>query len=198
MGFPKYLAPFSAAWDNIGDVDETLRISWLYGASPGVKSFIVGSDIFLEDQTAIASVPDEQLLSSISMGAILAGGVLPGTQEFMNMMSDQSTTNFQTIVGNAKLKSVASASDTNVGPEGTVFDLEFYRVGNSSAVKVVRSDAWSICQYDNRIDSCAHAVDCVPGALHKQFAFKKSQLGAAGSANRDSVVAWLASQRFWV
>ncbi len=191
--FPKYLAPFTASWDNIGDVDEALKISWTYGASPGVQTFIVGTHCFLEDATSILAVPDEHLIASLSMAAILAGEVNPGTQEFMDLMADQSTTNFQVICGNAKLKEVRP-----VGNDGITFDLDFYRVGTSSVIKTVQTDTAAVSKYFNRVDSCAHSVPCVPGALHKEFALKKSQLGAAESANRNAIVAWVAAQRFWI
>lgn len=207
MSFPKQVAIFTASFDNVGQVDETFKVLWNYEYSPGNfavgnKQFIVGTECFLESpsgSTSMQSCTDEQLLASISMCAILAGEVLPGTDEFVTAIGEQSTMNFQTVAGNAKLKiDPVLVSDTSVGPQGTVFDLTFVRVGSSTNTKVVRADAWTICQYSNRVDSPNHSAPCVPGAVHKQFDFKKSQLGAANSANRQSVIDWVATQKFWV
>lgn len=206
MAFPRQVAIFTASFDNVGDVDETLKINWSYEYAPGVfatgqKQFIVGTECFLEDPAgtgSLATVSDEQLLASVSMCAILAGEVLPGTQEFINALGEQSTMNFQTIVGNVKFKSNPNAVvDASVGHLGLVYDLEFMRVGSSTNTKMVRTDAWTICQYGNRENSPAHSSPVVPGAIHKQFGFKKSQLGAANSANRQSVIDWVATQKFW-
>lgn len=204
MAFPKYINPFTATFINVGTSNERLRLTSTYPLGMfWERTFLVGTECFLEDpasSTSLAGVPDEHLLASASMCAILAGGVLPGTQEFNAAIGDQSTMNFQTIVGNVKLKSnPVAVDDLTVGPPGTVFDLEFMRVGSSSNTKVVRSDAWTICQYDNRVDSVDHASYCVPGAIYKQFpTLKKSNLGEAESANRTAVSNWVASQRFWV
>lgn len=207
MAFPKQVAIFTASFDNVGASDETLKIMWNYEYAPGNFAvgnlqYRVGTECFLESPTSptsISLVTEEQLLASISMCAILAGEVLPGTTEFVTAIGEQSTTNFQTIVGNAKLKiDPVAVVDASVGPLGTVYDLTFMRLGNTANTKVVRADAWTICQYGNRVDSPAHTAPCVPGAIHKQFEFKKSQLGAANSTNRQSVIDWVASQKFWV
>lgn len=207
MAFPKQVAIFTASFDNVGASDETLKVMWNYEYSPGNfavgnKQYLVGTECFLESpsgSTSMQNVTDEQLLASISMCAILAGEVLPGTTEFVTAIGEQSTTNFQTIAGNAKLKiDPVAVVDPNIGPLGTVYDLTFVRVGSSTNTKVVRADAWTICQYGNRVSSPAHTAPVVPGAIHKQFDFKKSQLGAANSANRQSVIDWVASQKFWV
>lgn len=207
MAFPRKVACFSASFQNVGQVDEVLRVAWNYEFSPGQfnigqKQFLVGSECFLEtpaDGASMALVPDEQLLASVGMCAILAGEVLPLTAEFINALGEQSTANYQTIVGNVKFKvDPVAVVDANVGPLGTVFDLTFMRVGQSTNTKVVRADTWSICQYSNRIDSPAHSAPCVPGAIQKELAFKKSQLGSADSANRQAVIAFVASQLFWV
>lgn len=206
MGFPKQVAIFTVSWDNIGDPDETMKVHWNYEFKPGqfqvgTKQFLVGTDCFLEDPTAgnsLQGVSDEQLLAAIGMNAILAGA-LPGTVEFTAAIGEQSTVHFQTIVGNAKLKvDPVPVVDPSYGPLGTVYDLTFMRVGQSTNTKVVRADAWAISQYSNREDSPTHAAPCVPGAIHKQLALKKSQLGASGSANRTAVENFVATQKFWV
>lgn len=200
MSFPKNVAIFTGSFVNVGLSNEQFKVQWNYpGTTFGTKSFNVGSEIFLETATNMASVPDEQLISSLSMSAILAGEILPGTQEFLDSILGQDNKYFQTIVGDAKLKIAPTpVSDPSVGPEGTVYDLQFARNALLSSTKTVRADTWSICQYGNRVDSPDHAVGCVPGSIHAEFGFKKSQLGADGSANRLSVIAWLASQRFWI
>lgn len=207
MAFPKQVAAFTVSFDNVGQVDETLKVHWNYEFKPGqfqvgIKQFIVGTDCFLEDPAAgnsLSTVSDEQLLAAVSMCAILAGEVLPGTTEFVTALGEQSTMNFQTVVGNVKFKQDPTpVTDPTVGPAGTVYDLLLTRVGSSTNTKLVRADAWTISQYSNREDSPVHAAPVVPGAIHKQFGFKKSQLGAANSANRQSIINWVASQLFWV
>jgi len=201
MGFPKKVAIFTAEFVDVGTAVESLHISWNYPdypANPGNRSYQVGVECFLETLTSMSQVPDEHLLASASMMAILAGEILPGTVEYLNAVVNQETMNFQTIRGNAKLKTVTPVIDAAVGPLGTVFDIEFVRVGSTTDVKTVRADAWALSQYSNRVDNAAVAVDVIPGSLHKQFAFKKSQLGAANSANRQAVIDYVASTLFWV
>lgn len=199
MSFPKKVAIFTAAFGDEGLASEFLQVSWNYPTgNPGSRTFHVGADIFLETLTSMSQVPDDHLLASASMMAILAGEILPGTAEYLNAVVNQEVMNFQTIRGNAKIKSVTPVIDATIGPMGTVFDIEFARVGSNTDTKTVRADAWALSQYANRADSGAVAVDCVPGALHKEFGFKKSQLGAVNSANRQAVIAYVANTLFWV
>lgn len=197
--FPKQVAIFNAEWLNIGEFDETLKVTWIYpGTQSGNRQFIVGTDVFLESPINMSQVPDAHLIASVSMASILAGHILPGTQEYIDVVTSQGTKYFQTIIGNATLKTVVPVIDSSVGPLGTVYDLTFNKVGSGNNVKTVRIDAWTLSQYDNRVDSAAHSVECVPGALHKQFAFKKSDLGPADSDNRNSVVSFIQSNLFWI
>lgn len=205
MAFPKKVKIFQAEFVDVGLPTEGLRVFWTYpegnppeGNPPGNRLFSVGTDVFLETLTSMTQVPDEHLLASVSMSAILAGGVLPGTVEYLQAIVDQESANFQTIRGAAKIKSVTPVVDPAIGPIGTVFDVEFQRVGANTDTKIVRADTWVLSQYSNRVDNAAISVDCVPGALHKEFAFKKSQLGAEGSANRQAVIDFVAAQYFWV
>jgi hypothetical protein len=205
--FPKKVAVYTASFENIGQSNETLKIQWNYPnspANPGSRSYIVGIDCFLESPSDTSQVPDEHLIASISMMAILAGA-RPGTKEFIDAISNQDTAYFQTIIGSVKLKTSTDSvpnpmpvSDINYGPTGTVFDITFLKQGTSTNMKVVRADAWSISDYDNRVDSAVHAVDCIPGAIHKGLGLKKSQLGIVDSANRQAVIAFVAAQLFWV
>lgn len=213
MSFPKFVKPFLAAnggnveFQNVGQANEVLRLTWHY-PDPNVfgqKNFAVGTECFLESATDLADVPDEHLLASLSMAAILAGEVLPATQEFLDAILGQNTKNFQTIVGEVKLKAASSGfvnpepvDDLTIGPQGTVFDITFQRVALTGNTSKRRFDAWSICQYANRVDSVDNMVYVVPGAVHKEFGLKKSQLGSAGSANRNAVVSWIQNQGFWV
>jgi len=202
---PKYTNPFTANFTGVGSVDEYLRLSWIYPLGvPGEKLFKVGVQCFLEDVTSITSVPDEHLIASLSMAAILAGEILPGTVEYVAAVTQQDTKNFQTIVGEVRLKpqtvsflNPQPVDDLNYGPAGTVYDITFQK-GTGTNTKVVRTDAWSISQYGNRIDDIYSMVYCACGALHKQFGFKKSDLGAAGSTNRNSVIDFIATQKFWI
>lgn len=197
--FPKYRAGFTAEFENIGDPDEALRIRWTDdNQQPGNVTFIVGQDCFLESPTLVSQVPDEHLLSSIRMMAILAGEILPGTAEYLAAMGDQSTMNFQTCMGNVKIKTITAVDDLNVGPPGTVFDIEFMKVGASTNTKTIRADAWALSQYKDGDLNFAYAANCIPGMLHKVLALKKSQLGAAGSANRQAVIDQVAAQKFWI
>lgn len=212
MAFPKFVRPFlpsnggNAEFQNVGQTNELLRLTWTYPLGVfGAKNFAVGTECFLESATDLNDVPEEHLLSSISMAAILAGEVLPGTQEFLDAILGQDTKNFQTIVGEVKLKVLsggapnpAPVDDLNIGPQGTVFDVTFQRTALLGNTRVVRFDAWSLCQYSNRVDSVDHMVYIVPGAVHKAFNLKKSQLGAVDSANRTSVIDWIQNQAFWV
>src|SRR3989344_8070425 len=198
---PRYKSAFTGAFENIGEVDEALKISWMddqVPPQPGNLTLIVGTGVFLESPINTSQVPDDHLLASIRMSAILAGEILPGTAEYLAALGDQSTANFQTIIGNVKVKTITSVIDASVGPAGTVFDIEFQKVGAATNVKTIRTDAWALSQDNNGNLNFAFAANCIPGMLHKVFAFKKSDLGAAGSANRNSVIAQVASQKFWI
>lgn len=205
MGFPKLVKPYTASFENVGTANERLKLQWTYPLGVyGAYQFLVGTDCFLEDPTLVSMIPDEQLLASLSMSAILAGEVLPGTGEFLDAVSSQGTKNFQTIVGEVRLKpetvsfrNPQPVDDLTIGPSGTVFDIVFQK-GTGSNTKTIRTDAWSISQYSNRIDSVYHSVYVVAGALHKQFGFKKSELGAAESQNRTDVINWISSKEFWI
>lgn len=201
MGFPKYVKIYTAQFYDVGESTENLRVSWNYPDypnNPGNHSFLVGTEIFLESPVNCSQVPDEQLMASLSMSAILSGA-LPGTSEFFDAVTVQDTKNFQTIIGDVKLKqNPTPVIDQSIGPDGTVYDILFCKAAQVSNTKTVRTDAWNLSQYSNRVDSGAHAVYCVAGALHKEFGFKKSQLGAAGSANRQAVIDFVAGRYFWV
>ena len=202
---PKYVNPFTASFTGVGGSDEYLHVTWTYPLGVfGEKYFRVGVECFLEDVTSITSVPEEQLIASLSMAAVLAGEVLPGTIEYLDAVTQQDTKNFQTIVGEVRLKpqtasfiNPAPVDDLNYGPAGTVYDITFQK-GTGTNTKVVRTDYWSISQYGNRVDDIYSMVYVVPGACHKQFSFKKSDLGASGSTNRNSVIDFIASRKFWV
>lgn len=205
MPFPKLVKPFTAEFTNVGLSNESLRLTSTYPLGVSwERSFLVGTECFLESPNEIALVPDEQLIASLAMSAILAGEILPGTKEFKDAITNQDSKYFQTIVGDVRLKAESAGfynpnlvDDLTVGPEGTVFDVTFQR-GTTSNTKVVRIDAWSISQYGNRVDSVDHASYVVPGAIHKELNLKKSQLGAAESANRQAVIDFVASKAFWV
>lgn len=206
MPFPRQLKVFTATWGNIGDVDEELKIQWVDSFVPplglvpfnGNQNLIVGTDCFLESPTSITQVPDDQLIASLSMNAILAGEILPGTTEYIDAVTGQGTKYFQTIIGNATSKSVTRVSDSFIGPEGTVYDIEFQKVGQASNVKTIRMDAWTASRYENRVNFVPIPLMCIPGALHKQFGLKKSQLGPADSANRNAIVDYIQNTYFWI
>lgn len=201
MSFPKKVAIFTATFEDVGTVDEALKVAWNYPdypANPGSRRFGVGTECFLETPANVSQVPDDQLLASLSMAGILGGHAMPGSKEYMDAVVNQDTMNFQTIIGSVKVKTVTPVVDPLVGPLGTVFDVEFQKVGSATNVKTIRCDAWSLSQYDNRVDNAAVAVPVVPGAIHKILGFKKSQLGAAGSANRQSVIDFVATNYFWI
>jgi hypothetical protein len=202
--FPKQVKIFTASFVDVGQTTERLRIFWTYPLGvPNEFYFTVGTQCFLEDPTDVNLVPDEQLLGSLSMSGVLSGS-RAGTTEWRASVTGQDTRNFQTIVGEVRLKPETSSflnpqpvDDLTIGPAGTVYDVTFQR-GTGSNVKVVRTDAWSLSDYDNRVDSGAHAVYCVPGFLHKTLGLKKSQLGAADSTNRQAVIDAVTNQYFWV
>lgn len=197
--FPKYKTGFTAEWNAIGELDESLRVFWTDDNSQqGNVYFTVGTDVFLESPSNMSQVPEEHLLSSIRMSAILAGEILPGTQEYLVAMGEQSSMNFQCVIGNAKIKTITPVIDSNYGPAGTVYDIEFMKVNASSNVKTVRADAWTLSQYNNGSNNFAYAANCIPGMLHKVLGFKKSDLGAENSANRNSVISTIANQKFWI
>lgn len=202
--FPKLVAIFNANWIDAGLSEEYLRISWNYAGNAGEFHFRSGQDIFLENPANTSQIPDQQLISSISMGGILAGKLLPGTQEYFNAMTidpsnilDQRRF-FQTIIGDVQLKTVTPVDDLSQGPQGTVFDMTFNKKNSANNTKTIRTDAWTLSDYDNRVNAVPNMLHVVPGAVHTQFGFKLSQLGAAGSANRQSVVDFIATRKFWV
>ena len=205
ISFPKYVKPYSAQFVNVGQSDEKLRLTSTYPLGVFWEHyFLVGLECFLEDPTNVSSVPDEQLLASLGMSAILAGEILPGTVEYLAAVTQQDTKNFQTIVGEVRLKpettsfkNPVAVSDLTIGPEGTVFDVVFQK-GTGTNTKTVRADAWSLSRYSNRVDNLDVACLVVPGAIHKALGFKKSQLGEAESINRQAVIDFIQGQRFWV
>lgn len=201
--FPKKVTIFSVSWDNVGQEDEDMIVSWNYAAGipapAGSKRFRVGTECFLESPTSITQVPEDQLIASLSMMAILAGAI-PGTKEFDDAVSNQSTMNFQTIIGTAKLKNPPEpVDDPTIGPQGTVFDFTFQKSSAGTPTKVVRMDGWNASQYSQRVNSIPHMYHAIPGAIYKEFpTFKKSNLGAVDSANRQAVEAFLPTRFFWV
>lgn len=203
--FPKQVKPFTCQFLNVGQANETLRVSWSYPYGINESfDFEVGTECFYEDPSAsnsLAFVPDEHIIASVSMMSIIGGGLLIGSAEFKDAFITQDTMNLQTAVGQVKLKTDPVLVGTTPIPGGLAneYDLTFMRNGQTSNTKVVRMDTYTVSQYDNRVDSCAHAVYCVPGAIYKQFpTLKKSNLGAADSANRQLVIDWLPTQTFWV
>jgi hypothetical protein len=197
--FPRYRTGFTASFNGVGDPDESLRIQWTDDMQGnGQVFFTCGTDCFLESPTLMSQVPDDQLLSSVRMMAILAGEILPGTQEYLDAMGDQSTMNFQCIIGNSKIKTITAVLDAVYGPPGTVFDIEFMKVGASTNTKTVRADAWTLSQYRDGDLNFAWAANCIPGMLHKVLGLKKSQLGAVDSANRTLIIDTIQSQKFWI
>lgn len=199
LALPRYRVGFTAQFMDIGEATEALRLFWLDdNGQNGNVSFPVGVACFLESPTLTSQVPDDHLLSSIRMSAILAGEILPGTQEYLAAMGDQSSMNFQTIIGNVKIKTITAVADANYGPAGTVYDIEFTKVGSNTNTKTVRADVWSLSQYNGGDLNFAYAANCVPGMLHKVLGLKKSQLGAAESANRTAVIDLVAATKFWI
>lgn len=201
MNVPKNITAYTVTWDNVGDVDETMKVHWINpDQSSQFQAFIVGEDCFLESPVNMIQVPSLQLLMSIRMAAILANA-LPGTQEYIDAMSqvvDSGARYFQTIIGDAQLKTIVAVDDLQYGPKGTVFDLTFNKKGALSNVMTVRADVWSLSQYQDGNNALPNSVMCVPGAIHKALGFKKSQLGAVDSANRVAVESFVVNQKFWI
>ena len=189
---PSSKACFSASFVNVGDPDEALKVTWTNpDGSGGLKEFAVGSEVFLEDATSASSVPDDQLLACVSMDAILSGGYVPGTKEFEdNMGITQQTKDYQTIVGNLSLESVVSDSND---PDGKTFDLTFKKTNNNK--KTVNADVWTVSQYANRASNFTLSSNCVPGAVHLEFGFKKSDLN---QQKRQQVVDFINAKKFWI
>ena len=200
MVMPRQRLGFSAFFEDVGTEDEVLKITWhdpetnTYG--PEI-SYLVGTDIFLDDVSSAAVVPRDQIVASISMASILAGGVVPGTQEYVDMFINQDTKYVQSIVGDLKLLSVELFDDPNEFP-GTIYDLVFHKKGQANNRVGIRADVRELSDYDNRINSFNHTHPVVPGSLHKEFGYKKSQLGAEGSQQRQNVVDYVAATHFWV
>lgn len=199
MPFPKMKKHFhTVTFEDVGQPEESLRVRWTNADQTlGLVNFLVGTDVFLESPSTVSQVPDEQLMASLSMAAILGGSALAGTVEFADLYVNQETKYFQTIIGNVLLKSVTALPDEL--PKGTIFDLVFQKVGSASNTKTVRSDAWTISQYENRVDSGAHACYVIPGAIYKQFpSLKKSNLGSDGSQARLDMIDYIKNKAFWV
>lgn len=182
---------------------EALEVRWLEPTGfLSIRKFFNNFDIFLENNVStapISQIPDEQLLASVSMAAILAGEVHPGTKEFLEQVaSDQNSANFQTILLDCKLKAAAVVNTGNPLTDGNTYDLTFMRLGQTSNTKVVQSDIISISKYVNRANTYAVSVPCVPGAVTKQFGkLKTADLGASDSAIRTDIVNFLQAQRFY-
>lgn len=195
---PKQIKAFTCSFQNEGEVDETLDVFWVNpDGSGGQQGFLVGTDILLDDVSEMSYVPDDQLLASVSMGAILSGEVLPGSAEFNDIMgTNQDTKNFQTIIGNAVLKSVTAVDTGDPNTDGRIYDLEFNKKGSVNNVKVVRADVWNISQYTNRSGNYALSAHAVPGAIKTEFgSYDKGNLDAS---KRQDIIDFVAGRRFWV
>lgn len=175
--------------------------------STGVKTFYVTHDIFLEasgggtppNNHPISNIPDDQLLACVSMAAILAGEVHPGTQEFLTQIaSDQNNKNFQTILGDCKIKTVTIVDTGNPVTDGSFYDLEFQRTGQGSNTKTVQSDIVNISKYANRANSYQLSACCAAGAVTEEFGKKTvADLGSEGSQLRNDIADYLKDQRFY-
>ena len=200
MVMPRQRKGFSAFFEDVGTEDEVLKITWYdpetstYGSE---ESYIVGQDVFLEDPVTAADVPRDQIVAAISMGAILAGGVVPGTQEYIDMFITQDTKFVQSIVGDLKLLSVDLYDDPAQAP-GTIYDLTFHRKGQTGNQVTVRADTRELSDYSNRVNSFNVTRNVIPGALHKEFGYKASALGLADSTQRQNVIDFIANTRFWI
>ena len=190
---------------------ESLVVKWRNPNSQFAlqKKFYCNFDVFLAasgggtppNNEPISRIPDEQLLASCSMAAILAGEVHPGTFEFLNQIaSDQNEKNFQSILGDVKIKSVSLVPESQLQSAqfGKFYDLEFMRLGQASNVKVVRSDIVEISKYKNRSSDFSLSIYNAPGAITANFGKKTvADLGSAESQLRQDIIAWLKSMRFY-
>lgn len=198
--FPLYKTGFIGSWQNIGEIgEETLDVEWFNpDGSRGVSHFLCNQDIFLEDTSDMTSVPDDQIVMCCSMASILAGGVLPGTKEYEDMLVNQENKFIQSIIGNVKLKSIEPYDNDPNAEEGFLWKLTFNKSGQSNNTKEVIADFRSLADYDNRVNSFNHSVQCVPAALHTEYGYKLSDLGSAGSQERQNVIDFIASRKFWI
>lgn len=195
----------SSGFPNAG---ENIECRWIQpGGTIGLKKFYHKFDIFLEtiagavppNNHPLLNVPDEQLIACCSMAAILAGEVHPGTKEYLTQIaSDQNDKNFETSLGEVKLKTVTIVNTGNQATDGNFYDVVFQRTGQGSNIKVVRSDVVSISKYQNRSNAYDISICCVPGALNRNFGKQTtSQLGGDGSQARLDIISFLETQRFY-
>lgn len=196
--------------DGLPNAGEHLKVTFKQpDGSTGIKRFYNNFDIFLEDNGSsppnnhpISNIPDDQLLACCSMAAILAGEVHPGTKEFLDQIaSDQNNKNFQTILGDCKLKSVTivDEADLNVGESpGNFYNVEFQRKGQGGNTKTVKADVINISKYQNRANNYSLAACCAPGALTEEFGkLITSDLGDESSQIRQDIITFLKNQRFY-
>lgn len=187
---------------------EHLVVEWQEpGGTTGHKKMYAGFDIFLDNGSGgtppnnhpISNIPDEHFISSCSMAAILAGEVHPGTKEYLTQIaSDQNDNNFETILGEVKIKSVTIVDTGNQATDGNFYDIVFQRTGQGSNTKTVRADVVSISRYQNRSNSYAISACCAPGAVTREFGKKTiSDLGSEGSQLRIDIINFLQDQRFY-
>ena len=198
--FPLYKKGFLATWQNIGEAgEESLDLEWLNpDGSRGTTSFMVGVDVFLEDTSNASDVPDDQITMCLSMASILAGGVLPGTQEYLDMLVNQESKFIQSIIGNLKVKTVEPYDDDPNAEEGLLWEIVVHKSGQANNTKAVIADMHQLADYDNRVNSFNHASLCVPGALHIEFGYKMSDLGIEDSAERNAVISFIQTKKFWI
>lgn len=195
---PRFKKVFdSAIFRDIGSNDEVLEVNWTNpNGQPGTKSFSVGTEIFPDGALTLSQVPDEQLIASMSMAAILSSS-LPGTQEYLvNMGADQENDNFQSIAGPFKLDTVTPVDNPSLGGEGEVFSMNIKKTsGNQS--KAFDADVYTLSDYDTIKDNYDHVALVLPAALHAEFGFQKADLGTSGSPNRTSVINFVLTKKFW-
>lgn len=193
--YPKR-GPFleSAVWENIGEDDEGLRVVWKKHADTSETEeffFEVDKDIFLEDisgSDSLTKVPADHLRSSLHGQSIMSG--LPLASKEIIDLTDQDTKHLQTIIGNVKIKEINMKKSTTSEP-GSVHTVTFQKVGASSNTLDVDMDVTEIQRYDP-FTQRARSVQCIPGALKKEFDnMKASDLGPAGSQNRIDVIDFL-------
>ena len=180
----------SVQWQNIGEEDESLDVRFYQpDGSIGLMQFAVGADAFLEnpnDQNAILAVPEDELVSCTSTACIIPG-IIAGSKEFERVHIDQGDKNFQTIVGDVK---ITGYSYPDGDTTGLLIDVEYQKVGKATK-RTVQTDIHILSNYAQRRANYAMSMCCIPGALHREFGYKKSDLGADGSTERQNVEAYL-------
>lgn len=147
-------------------------------------------DLCLPNGKTIQDINRDALIASIRMATFI-GSVIPGSKEWLDAMTTgQDTMNFQTALGNVKIKEIRIISDVQV-------ELDMVKAGTSTPIQTIVTDFSEIGTYSFAPDT---QLRCAAGAIEKQFAsYVHDYPGTVLSqSQKDDVAAYVKTLALWV